>query len=94
MVCFLNQKEHPFVSYMQGNILKIRKVYDAFLADFPFCYGYWNKYADHESHLSSLDKVMDVYERAVQGVTYSVDMWLHYCAFAIRTSGDPETIRR
>ncbi|KAI8523127.1 hypothetical protein RHMOL_Rhmol13G0050000 [Rhododendron molle] len=78
----------------EGNILKIRKVYDAFLADFPFCYGYWNKYADHESHLSSLDKVMDVYERAVQGVTYSVDMWLHYCAFAIRTSGDPEMIRR
>lgn len=37
---------------------------------------------------------MEVYERAVQGVTYSVDMWLHYCVFAISTYGDPETIRR
>ncbi|KAL6968143.1 hypothetical protein U1Q18_033946 [Sarracenia purpurea var. burkii] len=78
----------------EDNILKIRKVYDAFLAEFPLCYGYWKKYADHESRLSSIDKVMEVYERAVQGVTYSVDIWLHYCVFAISTYGDPETIRR
>ncbi|XWS31371.1 hypothetical protein CRYUN_Cryun23aG0070500 [Craigia yunnanensis] len=60
---------------MQNNILKIRKVYDAFLADFPFCYGYWKKYADHEARIGSMDKVVEVYERAVQGVTYSVDIW-------------------
>lgn len=76
------------------NILKIRKVYDTFLAEFPLCYGYWKKYADHEARLGSIDKVVEVYERAVQGVTYSVDMWLHYCVFAINTYGDPETIRR
>ncbi|XP_057483814.1 pre-mRNA-processing factor 39-1-like isoform X3 [Actinidia eriantha] len=76
------------------NILKIRKVYDAFLAEFPLCYGYWKKYADHESRLSSINKVMEVYERAVQGVTYSVDIWLHYSVFSISMSGDPETIRR
>ncbi|KAK6164395.1 hypothetical protein DH2020_001259 [Rehmannia glutinosa] len=40
-----------------------------------------------------MDKVAEVYERAVQGVTYSVDMWLHYCVFAIGTYGDPSTIR-
>ncbi|KAL8055272.1 hypothetical protein ABFS82_04G045800 [Erythranthe guttata] len=78
----------------EGNILKIRKVYDAFLAEFPLCYGYWKKYADHEARLSSMDKVAEVYERAIQGVTYSVDMWLHYCVFAISTYGDPDTIRR
>ncbi|KAK6164416.1 hypothetical protein DH2020_001280 [Rehmannia glutinosa] len=77
----------------EGNILKIRKVYDTFLAEFPLCYGYWKKYADHEARLSSMDKVAEVYERAVQGVTYSVDMWLHYCVFAIGTYGDPSTIR-
>ncbi|PSR89773.1 Pre-mRNA-processing factor like, partial [Actinidia chinensis var. chinensis] len=76
------------------NILKIRKVYDAFLAEFPLCYGYWKKYADHESRLSSINKVMEVYERAVQGVTYSVDIWLHYSVFSISMSADPETIRR
>ncbi|XP_068653463.1 pre-mRNA-processing factor 39-1 [Aristolochia californica] len=75
-------------------ILKIRKVYDAFLAEFPLCYGYWKKYADHEARLGSVDKIMEVYERAVQAVTYSVDIWLHYCVFAISTYEDPETIRR
>ncbi|KAL3359049.1 hypothetical protein AABB24_015891 [Solanum stoloniferum] len=78
----------------EGNILKIRKAYDAFLAEFPLCYGYWKKFADHEARLGSGDKVVEVYERAVQGVTYSVDMWLHYCVFAISTYGDPDTIRR
>ncbi|XWS47036.1 hypothetical protein CRYUN_Cryun14cG0118800 [Craigia yunnanensis] len=78
----------------ENNILKIRKVYDAFLAEFPLCYGYWKKYADHEAHLGSMDKVVEVYERAVQGVTYSVDIWVLYCAFSIETYGDPETIRR
>ncbi|GFZ20190.1 tetratricopeptide repeat (TPR)-like superfamily protein [Actinidia rufa] len=76
------------------NIMKIRKVYDAFLAEFPLCYGYWKKYAAHESRLSSINKVMEVYERAVQGVTYSVDIWLHYSVFSISMSADPETIRR
>ncbi|KAL2660212.1 hypothetical protein AAZV13_03G129800 [Glycine max] len=78
----------------EDNILKIRRVYDAFLAEFPLCYGYWKKYADHEARLGSIDKVVEVYERAVQGVTYSVDMWLHYCIFAITTYGDPDTVRR
>ncbi|PSS14054.1 Pre-mRNA-processing factor like [Actinidia chinensis var. chinensis] len=78
----------------EGNILKIRKVYDTFLAEFPLCYGYWKKYADHEARLGSIEKVVEVYEQAVQGVTYSVDIWLHYCVFAINTYGDPETIRR
>ncbi|XP_034227086.1 pre-mRNA-processing factor 39 isoform X2 [Prunus dulcis] len=78
----------------EDNILKIQKVYDAFLAEFPLCYGYWKKYADHEARLGSMDKVVEVFERAVQGVTYSVDIWLHYCIFAISTYGDPDTVRR
>ncbi|XP_010262449.1 PREDICTED: pre-mRNA-processing factor 39-like isoform X2 [Nelumbo nucifera] len=78
----------------EDNISKIRKVYDTFLAEFPLCYGYWKKYADHEACLGSIDKVVEVYERAVQAVTYSVDIWLHYSIFAISTYGDPDTIRR
>ncbi|CAK9162171.1 unnamed protein product [Ilex paraguariensis] len=78
----------------EDNISKIRKVYDAFLAEFPLCYGYWKKYADYEAHLGSIENVVEVYERAIQGVTYSVDMWLHYCIFSISTYQDPDTIRR
>ncbi|KAF9669777.1 hypothetical protein SADUNF_Sadunf14G0142800 [Salix dunnii] len=76
------------------NILKIQKVYDAFLVEFPLCYGYWKKYADSEARLGFMDKVVEVYEWAVLGVTYSVDIWLHYCIFAISMDEDPETIRR
>ncbi|CAA7390579.1 unnamed protein product [Spirodela intermedia] len=78
----------------ENNILKIRGVYDAFLSEFPLCYGYWKKYADHEGRLGTVDKVVEVYERAVLAVTYSVDIWLHYCEFAIPTYDDPDTIRR
>ncbi|KAJ6852808.1 pre-mRNA-processing factor 39 isoform X1 [Iris pallida] len=78
----------------EDNIVKIRKVYDAFLAEFPLCFGYWKKYADHEGRLESVDKVVEVYERAVLAVTYSVEIWLHYCVFAISTFEDPDIIRR
>lgn len=78
----------------ETNILKIRKVYDAFLAEFPLCFGYWKKYADHEARLDSANKVLEVYERAILAVTYSVDIWLHYCLFAISTYEDPDIIRR
>ncbi|KAL1834877.1 hypothetical protein ACET3Z_004528 [Daucus carota] len=46
----------------EGHISKVRKVYDAFLAEFPLCYGYWKKYADHEERVGSTDKVIEVYE--------------------------------
>ncbi|WOL10648.1 pre-mRNA-processing factor 39 isoform X1 [Canna indica] len=78
----------------ETDIIKIRKVYDAFLAEFPLCYGYWKKYADHEGRLDSVNKVVEVYERAVLAVTYSVEIWLHYCTFAISTYEDPDIIRR
>ncbi|KAI4341781.1 hypothetical protein MLD38_026465 [Melastoma candidum] len=76
-----------------GNILKIRRVYDSFLAEFPLCYGYWKKYAEHEA-AGSTEKAVEVYERAVLSVTYSVDIWLHYCRFSITKYEDPEVIRR
>ncbi|KAG0462969.1 hypothetical protein HPP92_021445 [Vanilla planifolia] len=76
------------------NIMKIRKVYDAFLVEFPLCFGYWKKYADHEGRLVGANKVFEVYERSVLAVTYSVDIWLHYCLFAISTYEDPDIIRR
>jgi len=94
LIYFMTHGSHIMIFLLKNNILKMRRVYDAFLAEFPLCYGYWKKYADHEVRLGSADKVVEVYERAVQGVTYSVDMWLHYCIFAISTYGDPDTVRR
>jgi pre-mRNA-processing factor 39 len=74
-------------------ISKVEKAYGAFLAEFPLCYGYWKKYADNEVKLGSPEKVVDVYERAVKAVTYSVDMWVNYCVYAMEKFEDPEAIR-
>ena len=34
-----------------------------------------------------------VYERGVAAVPYSVDLWSHYCAFAIQQRHDGDTVR-
>ena len=69
-------------------------MYDTFLSEFPLCYGYWKKYADHEGRLGSHESVIAVYERAVQAVTYSVDMWTHYCSYVISKQEDSNDVRR
>ena len=79
---------------LQDIIERIHRVYDTFLAEFPLCYGYWKKYADHEARLGSHESIIAVYERAVQAVTYSVDIWTHYCSYLISKQENPEEIRR
>jgi pre-mRNA-processing factor 39 len=79
---------------LQTDITKLRKVYDAFLAEFPLCFGYWKKYADHEARLDGVEKTVEMYERAVLAVTYSVEIWVNYCQFAISAYDDPDIVRR
>ncbi|KAK9866987.1 hypothetical protein WJX84_003162 [Apatococcus fuscideae] len=64
-----------------GDIERVREVYDAFLAEFPLCYGYWKKYADAEARLGSLEHAAHVYERGVASIPYSIDLWGHYAMF-------------
>ncbi|KAL9671788.1 hypothetical protein QQ045_009361 [Rhodiola kirilowii] len=73
---------------------KICSIYDSFLSDFPLCYGYWRKYASHMIRLCTFDKIIEVFERAVLAVTYSVDVWLDYCVFCMSLFPDPNDIRR
>ncbi|KXZ54454.1 hypothetical protein GPECTOR_4g1005 [Gonium pectorale] len=60
---------------------KVRAAYDAFLAEYPLCYGYWKKYADAEVRHQSTDMAAHVYERGVAATPYSADLWAHYAAF-------------
>lgn len=78
---------------MQIDIDHIREAYDAFLMDFPFS-EHWKKYADHERRLSTSDKVLDVYERAVTAVPDSLVLWRSYCRFAISSYEEHIYIRR
>lgn len=80
--------------HLQYEIENICLVYDSFLSEFPLCYGYWRKYADHVMRLCTIDKAVDVFERAVQSATYSIDVWVDYCGFSVSVFEDDNDIRR
>ena len=63
---------------------------DAFLAEFPLCFGYWKKYAEAEARHGQLERAGHVYERGVAAVPYSVDMWAHYCTHRLNSGAAQE----
>ncbi|RLN93671.1 hypothetical protein BBJ28_00003630 [Nothophytophthora sp. Chile5] len=88
----------------------VEATYERFLVEFPLCFGYWNKYAQYEYSLGSKltadgsgtiaepeaaqKKAREVYERGVQAVRHSVDMWMKYCEFLIHTLQSPNDMPR
>eukprot|EP01087_Luapelamoeba_hula_P013151 TRINITY_DN3745_c0_g1_i5.p1 TRINITY_DN3745_c0_g1~~TRINITY_DN3745_c0_g1_i5.p1 ORF type:complete len:378 (-),score=50.36 TRINITY_DN3745_c0_g1_i5:624-1757(-) len=76
-----------------GNIEAVRKAYDSFLAEYPLCYVYWKKYADHESTIGEPTRVVDVYERGLVAIPHSVDLWCYYCTYTIDKVTDLSAIR-
>ncbi|URE38834.1 HAT [Musa troglodytarum] len=77
-----------------NDLERICLVYDAFLSEHPLCYGYWNKYASNRAQLCTLHEVEEIYERAVQAIPYSVNMWVSYCTFGALSFEDPADVRR
>ncbi|KAA8514990.1 hypothetical protein F0562_018222 [Nyssa sinensis] len=78
----------------QDNIEIICLVYDSFLSNFPLCRGYWSSYADHKTRLCTVDKAVEIFERAVQAATYSVGVWVDYFSFSMYAFEDPHDVRR
>jgi len=82
----------------KGKLDPAREVFDAFLGLYPYCYGYWKKYADFERKHSSNDIARKVFERGVEAVPLSVDLWMHYLGFNTAVQGEgtegKEAIRR
>eukprot|EP01026_Neomeris_dumetosa_P035159 TRINITY_DN28134_c0_g1_i1.p1 TRINITY_DN28134_c0_g1~~TRINITY_DN28134_c0_g1_i1.p1 ORF type:complete len:705 (-),score=112.05 TRINITY_DN28134_c0_g1_i1:374-2488(-) len=60
---------------------KVRAAFDAFLIEYPLCYGYWKKYADSEVRLGDSGRAETIYERGVASIPYSSDLWAHYAEF-------------
>jgi pre-mRNA-processing factor 39 len=75
---------------VQDDLPKLRQAYDAFLAEYPLCFGYWKKYADAEARHGQQEAAGMVYERGAAAVPYSVDMWAHYCAFKLNAGASQE----
>lgn len=58
-----------------------REAYDEFLGRYPYCYGYWKKYADLEKRHRHMERAVEVFERGVAAIPLSVDLWQSYLAF-------------
>lgn len=70
-------------------------VFDAFLSEYPLCYGYWKKYADLELRSQLPEVATAVYERGVAATPYSPDLWAHYAMFKKAQPGvTPDEVRR
>ncbi|KAI4468987.1 pre-mrna processing protein prp39-related [Holotrichia oblita] len=71
-----------------------REAYDAFLSHYPYCYGYWRKYADYEKRKGNKKKCEEVFERGLKAIPLSVDLWIHYLTYVRTTKPDDEDFIR
>ncbi|XP_062324560.1 pre-mRNA-processing factor 39 [Osmerus eperlanus] len=65
----------------ENHLVAVRKSFDEFFLRYPYCYGYWKKYADIEKKHGNTQVAEEVYRRGVQAIPLSVDLWLHYLSF-------------
>ena len=49
-----------FVLLHQGDLESGRTAYDSFFGRYPYCYGYWKKYADLEKRKGTQSSTLDV----------------------------------
>ncbi|XP_064185347.1 pre-mRNA-processing factor 39-like [Anguilla rostrata] len=70
----------------ENHIVAARTAFDSFFARYPYCYGYWKKYADMERKLGDMKLAEEVFRRGLQAIPLSVDLWLHYIAFLKETA--------
>ena len=52
---------------LQDDVDPAREAYDAFFGYYPYCYGYWKKYADLEKRHNDLTKAVEVRAGIKQG---------------------------
>ncbi|CAG9773228.1 unnamed protein product [Ceutorhynchus assimilis] len=71
-----------------------REAYDAFLSHYPYCYGYWRKYADYEKKKGYKKKCEEVFERGLKAIPLSVDLWIHYLSHVKTVKGEDEEYLR
>ena len=72
---------------------RVASTFEAFLAKFPLCFGYWCKYAELKQKLGEAGAVdasdggaAEVYARALEAVPLSVELWKAYTAHVKATT--------
>merc|ERR1719348_467600 len=51
------------------------EAFNAFLKRYPYCYGYWKKFADFEKRNGTPEKVMEVFAKGTNAIPLSTDLW-------------------
>lgn len=70
-----------------------KDAFDPFLEKFPYCFGYWRKYAEFYKKHNKFEEAIEVYERGVNAIPLSVDLWLAYINFYKECQNDAEDSR-
>ncbi|VDL75466.1 unnamed protein product [Nippostrongylus brasiliensis] len=66
----------------QSNDVRLaRDMYDRFLSKYPYCYGFWKKYADMERRHQHFSDALSVWERGILAIPLSIDLWLGFLSF-------------
>jgi len=78
----------------ENDVEAAREAYDAFLSHYPYCYGYWRKYADYEKRKGNKDKCEEVFERGLKAIPFSVDLWIHYLNYCKSAFKEDEELLR
>ncbi|KAF6259683.1 hypothetical protein COO60DRAFT_1700740 [Scenedesmus sp. NREL 46B-D3] len=87
------EHQQPLIQMQQDDVQHIRSAYDAFLAEFPLCYGYWKRYAEAERRHGSTETAAAVYERGVAATPYSTELWVAYIGLLLATDAETDTVR-
>lgn len=74
----------------ESDVDAAREVYDAFLALYPYCYGYWRKYADYEKRKGDKHKSEEVFLRGLKAIPLSIDLWINYLNYCKTQYKDDE----
>ncbi|OXB56808.1 hypothetical protein ASZ78_014383 [Callipepla squamata] len=78
-----------FDKFWKNHLPAARKAFDKFFTHYPYCYGYWKKYADLEKRHDNIKQSDEVYRRGLQAIPLSVDLWIHYINF-LKDTLDPD----
>ena len=78
-----------------GDLDEGREAFDAFLFKYPYCYGYWKKFADFEKRLGTRESCVAVFERGVKSIPLSADLWIHFMNYVkVEFSADEDFVRQ
>lgn len=64
-----------------NNVENAREAYSKFLELYPYCYGYWRKFADFEKRNNNKEECEKVFERGLSAIPLSVDLWIHFMTY-------------